>query len=409
MVAKTLENKKLSLILFIAVCVLYSLVYMTKNCYSAAMAAIVDEGILTKSQTGFITSVFYIIYAPLQLVGGKMADKYSPEKLIRIGVLGGAVANVVIFINQSYPVMLIAWGMNAAVQFGLWPAVLKIITSNLAHEHRTNGVFYISMAASAGVFLSYTIAAFVDKWQNNFAISAVTLLFCAIFFYMVYNYMEKRMVNDPELKPQKEKREQKLPTKTLVLKTGLLFMIIICVLKEMLNTGIRAFSPMILMESYEHISPQIGNLLNLIIISSGIVGIFVVKTCIYPKLVRNEFSGIILIFSVMLFPVTVALFVGKIDAAIMLIALTLICGIVSCSAFFFNLLTMKFHKYGCDGMVAGLLNAGASFGIVIESYGFAAIAEHFSWQTVIAIWFLICIICIVLGVIGKRQWKKFKA
>ena len=50
---------------------MYSIVYMTKNCFNAALADIVNEGILTKSQTGSITAAFYIVYAPLQIVGAR--------------------------------------------------------------------------------------------------------------------------------------------------------------------------------------------------------------------------------------------------------------------------------------------------------------------------------------------------
>ena len=45
------------------------------------------EGAMTKSQTGLITAVFYLVYAPLQVVGGIFADKYDPEKLIKIGLM----------------------------------------------------------------------------------------------------------------------------------------------------------------------------------------------------------------------------------------------------------------------------------------------------------------------------------
>ena len=83
-----LQNKKISKNFFWMLWVLYAVVYMTKNCYSAAMASIVDEGILTKSQTGLINAVFYGVYAPFQILGGVFADKYNPEKMIKIGLVG---------------------------------------------------------------------------------------------------------------------------------------------------------------------------------------------------------------------------------------------------------------------------------------------------------------------------------
>lgn len=65
-----LENKSVSKKFFWTLWIMYAVVYMTKSCYSAAMASIVHEGVLTKSQTGFITAAFYFVYVPLQILGG---------------------------------------------------------------------------------------------------------------------------------------------------------------------------------------------------------------------------------------------------------------------------------------------------------------------------------------------------
>lgn len=112
-----LENRKESRYFFFFLWIMYSVVYMTKNCYNGAMAGIVEAGVLSKSQTGLITSVFYLVYAPMQIVGGRAADKFSPEKLIKIGLLGSALSNLIIFFNQNYYVMLAAWTFNAIIQF----------------------------------------------------------------------------------------------------------------------------------------------------------------------------------------------------------------------------------------------------------------------------------------------------
>ena len=69
MKTRYLENSKKSIGLLALMCVCYALIYMTKNCYTAAMASIVSAGIMTKSQTGLISAVFYLVYAPFQIDG----------------------------------------------------------------------------------------------------------------------------------------------------------------------------------------------------------------------------------------------------------------------------------------------------------------------------------------------------
>ena len=97
-----LENRRVSRCFFVFIFTMYTLVCMTKNCFNGALADIVSEGVLTKSQTGLITAMFYIVYTPLHIVGGIAADKFSPERMIKIGLIGGAIANAVIFFNHNY-------------------------------------------------------------------------------------------------------------------------------------------------------------------------------------------------------------------------------------------------------------------------------------------------------------------
>ena len=92
-----LENKRESRHFFVFLWLMYALVYMTKNCFSGALSAIVAEGSLTLAQTTFISAAFYIVYTPLQILGGIFADRYSPEKMITVGLIGGAACNTVIF------------------------------------------------------------------------------------------------------------------------------------------------------------------------------------------------------------------------------------------------------------------------------------------------------------------------
>lgn len=83
-----LENKRVSHYFFVFIWLIYAIACMTKNAYNGSLADIVSEGILTKSQTGFITGMFYLVYTPFQIIGGIFADKFSPERMIKIGLLG---------------------------------------------------------------------------------------------------------------------------------------------------------------------------------------------------------------------------------------------------------------------------------------------------------------------------------
>lgn len=169
------ESKPASRHFFIFLFALYTIVCMTKNCFNAALADIVNEGILTKSQTGSIIAAFYIVYAPLQVVGGVAADRFSPHLLIKIGLIGSALANAVIFFNQNYYIMLVTWVLNAIIQFALWASVFKIMTSELCRSDRKQMIFYMSLSSTVGLLGNYLLAAFLSSWEYNFAISSALL------------------------------------------------------------------------------------------------------------------------------------------------------------------------------------------------------------------------------------------
>lgn len=77
------------------------------------MVFIVDRVLITKFETGVITAMSYVSHSIMQIVSGVVIDKINQERFITIGLLGAAAAsNIVIYFNQNYVVMLLAWSFN---------------------------------------------------------------------------------------------------------------------------------------------------------------------------------------------------------------------------------------------------------------------------------------------------------
>lgn len=138
---KTLNSRSLSLLIVVFLFLMYAVVYMTKNIFSAAMASIVEEGVMTKSQTGLINASFWMVYAIFQFAGGFIVDKYSPSKMIMIGMGGAIISNLVIYFYPIYSVIIAAWMFNAVEQFGLWPGVFKIVSTQIVPSMRKKAAF----------------------------------------------------------------------------------------------------------------------------------------------------------------------------------------------------------------------------------------------------------------------------
>lgn len=407
-----LNDHKTSLSLFFYIWLLYAVVCMTKNCFSGSMAAIVNEGIMTKSQTGLITAFFYIVYGPLQVVGGRFADRYRPDIIILIGLLGAAAANLIIFFNQNYYVMLITWTLNGCLQFGIWPATFKIISSQLAHEHRIRGVYYISFTTPIGMCFAFISGAIMTRWQDNFLLSAILLFALAIGLLIIYPRAERKMVADDGL-PAKSIHEdlvqdENLDTRsfTMFKKCGLYIFVIALIIRNLLDMGVKNFAPTLLMESYEHISPSIGNILNIFIILLGVLGTFAMKL-LYPKYIKNEVKGQRTLFYIIVPFLFLMLFVGKVNVVLIFISLAMISSTTAGMSLLVSYFSMRFAKYGKNGEVAGTINFGAALGIVVQSYGIALVADIWGWKAALGVLLGLAIVAIILISIVLPKWRRF--
>ncbi len=413
---KHMENERLSLLLFLCVFVIYSLTYMTKNCYAAAMALLVEEGVLTKTQTGTIGAAFYLIYAPFQIVGGAAADKYSPSKLISVGLFGGAISNLIVAMTDNYYVMLATWSFNAVIQFGIWPAVFKIVSTKLSVVHRHNGTFYIMFATSTGLILSYLVAGITGSWRANFELSAVILALCFVLWVFASRIFDRNMVSEatnghgvahlPEHKmPDKVKKEGFLK---LFVSSGLFIVLPAILIRTVLEQGIQTVIPVMITESYASVSASFASILNIVPIVFGVMG-KTAMNALYRKKHFNQVLMLIIVFVVMMPFLIGMLSVGKINMWIILLFVSLVVFIAAAGSYMATFLAVPFTNYGFNGTVAGILNAMASLGIVVGNFALTRIADGYSWTAVWVVLTLLALAGCVLCIIAFVPWKRFAA
>lgn len=405
-----LENKKESRHFFWFLWIMYSFVYMTKNCFSAALAPIVAEGILTKSQTGLIVAAFYIAYTPLQIVGGIAADRYSPEKLILTGLIGGAASNLVIFLNQNYYVMLVAWVFNAIIQFGLWPSVFKIYSSQLCRSDRPIMVFYMSFSSIGGLLLGYLAAGILPNWRYNFILSSAVLVILAVILYIFCKHLSRFMKRDYTSADDPSKLDVqplKLSTSKLFWISGFFIMLPVVAIRQIVANSIQTLAPTMLMESYESVSPLVGNLLNTFVITAGIIGTIIIKKIYYPRFVKNELVAYLPIAFLALPFLIMIKFIGKVNIISVIISMCLISALLTAVLLLQSHYTMRYSRFGKNGTAAGITNAAASLGLVIQNYGLLKVADNFGWQSVINIMIVMVVLLPVFLFLGFMLWRRF--
>ncbi len=393
---------------------MYAIVYMTKNCFGAAMADLVAEGVLTKTQTGIISGSFYLIYTPLQILAGIAVDRYNPERLLKFGLIGGAVANVIIFFNHNFYVMLIAWCLNAIVQFAMWPAVFKIISSQLVRSDRSRMVFLISFSSAGGLLFGYIVAAIIPSWEYNFAISSAALFALAVALHIICRCLSPHVVADRDVLTASSGAIgvptdlPKMSTWRLFVASGLVFILPVVVIRSMLGQSLQTIPPTMLMECYPSlVTPTIGNLLNTIIILAGMCGTLLVRTVLYPRFIHNEIKGH-LGFFVAALPLAAALmFVGRISMWAIIPSICILLMMMSACSLLVHYFNVYFTPYGKNGLVAGVVNAAASLGIVLQNYAMLPLADYLGWRAVTVSWFIMIALSAVCIIFAVRPAKRF--
>ena len=379
-----LENKKVSMHFFWFIWMLYVIVSMTKNCFSAAMADIVAQGYMLKSETELITSLFYVVYAPMQIVGGIACDRFSPEKLLKIGLIGAGVANTVIFFfNTSYPVMLVTWILNAVAQFAIWPAIFKIVSSQCVRSERPKMLFLISMSFHVGVFFSYGVGAVVTDWRMNFSISAVALFGLAIALHLYDRHLNKYMKWDKDA-PAKATVDsdscqvKEISTIKLFWSSGFILLLFCVMMRDSFNSVIKRIAATMLDETFG-VGPSIGTLMSMLIAGSTVIGVFVAHAAISHGIVRNYVKGTI----IGLFACTVlaVLFIFAPNVATNVILMCLMAGITSAITLFSTFISSYFVKYGKNATAAGVSNCAGACGFAAPLLA-VIIEENSNWTVV---------------------------
>jgi len=412
-----LDNIKISRILFIGVWIAYAVTCLTRNTYTAAIAAIVNEGLFDKSMTGVINASFYLFYGTAQFVGGYLSDRISPSTILMIGLGGSLVTNAVMASTESYTVMLIAWSINGICQFGVWPATLKIVSSVLHRDHREKAMVYISMCMCAGNVFSYFAAMILLKlfrWPSLFWMAVVILVGTIIMWASVSVKVRPHIIHTPDpslaekadLTDKTQNSTASMSVFAMMLSSGFLILVLPATFRCMLDNGAKSWVPTMMMESYG-ITPGTSSFIATLVVMINMSGVFLVKK-LYPKYFGNlnVLAGTLFAVSLPLF--AALMLIGKIPmlaAIVLLIASTTVMYAVN-QLMGINIPAV-FGKYGKTGTIAGILNAFGSFGIMLGNFVYGYIAENFGWTEVIISWMVLAAVSMVCCFAAAPLWKKF--
>lgn len=180
--------KKLRARTFWGVTLAYSLYYLCRMALSVVKQPIIDEGIMSATQLGFVGSAMLFVYALGKFLNGFIADYCNIRRFMAWGLLVSALINLTLGVlglfgsiaGISTMVIFIAfaflWGINGWAQsMGSPPGVISL---SRWFPLNTRGTFYSIFSATPylGKFLSFISTGLIVGWigwQWGFVFSAI--------------------------------------------------------------------------------------------------------------------------------------------------------------------------------------------------------------------------------------------
>lgn len=169
---------------------LFTLGYFLSYFYRSANAVLSkdlsqDLG-LGPGELGFMTSLFYLSFAAVQLPLGGLLDRYGPRLITPALLLLAAMGSLVFGLAQSFPVLalgraLIGMGMAAALM-----GSLKAFSLWFPRTYATLSTLLVGLGATGGLLAATPLALMKEAmgWRGVFPLGAGVVVLVALLIYL---------------------------------------------------------------------------------------------------------------------------------------------------------------------------------------------------------------------------------
>ncbi|MDH5734318.1 MAG: MFS transporter, partial [Candidatus Bathyarchaeota archaeon] len=183
----TQENfKRWQLKIFAIAWTTYALFYLTRANLSIAVPGIMDEYGYTKTMLGSVGSALFATYAIGQFINGQLGDKFGARKLVTIGIIVSALANIAFGFTTTIFMMILLWAINGYFQATGWPLNVKTLANWFSINERGKIAGLYGSCYQVGNALSWLLAGYLAEtygWRFVFWIPALIFGVSSILYY----------------------------------------------------------------------------------------------------------------------------------------------------------------------------------------------------------------------------------
>ena len=392
--------------------VLFSLTYMvsyiTRINYGAIIAEMEGSLAISKSLLSMAVTGSFIFYGAGQIISGICGDRFSPKKLVTLGLAVSVCMNLLIPVCRDPYQMLAVWCINGFAQAFLWPPLVKLMTLLLTEEDYKKTSVKVSWGSSFGTIVVYLLSPLIISafgWKWVFVFSALCG-FAMIFVWNLFVPEPKSLPNVGDLPDPAPATARRSAWRYRTLFTPLMLGVMLAIVFQgMLRDGVTTWMPSYISETYR-LSTGVSILTGVLLPIFSIL-CFQLASLTYRKKFNNPMLCAGLIFgagtlsAIALFLLTgqgavwSVLFSAMLTGCMHGVNLILIC-----------MIPPFFGKQGNVSTVSGVLNSCTYIGSAVSTYGIALLSEHFDWKYTLLAWLLIAAAGTALCLLTVKPWKR---
>ena len=164
---------------------------------------------LDYTQSGFVISAFILSYGIGQVPAGLLADRVGPRILITTGILGVAVAGLLVGLSHTYLMMIAFLVLMGLLAGGYHPAAPPLISASVRPENLGRALGLHVIGGGVSYFVVPLLAAGIGAtwgWRGSFITLAVPAGVLGIVLYVILGQRGLAKKFQPKSTPsQKEK------------------------------------------------------------------------------------------------------------------------------------------------------------------------------------------------------------
>lgn len=405
---KKISDEKMAFLLFALCWAAYFTSYIGRLNYSSAMTAMIGEQVLSKTEAGFISMVYFFAYGIGQLTNGIMGDRFHPGKMIFTGLAVAAGANFLMGLATSFLLMTVIWGVNGYAQAMIWPPIIRIFAEMLEEKQKLKYCINIVSSQVVGTLAAYLLAAAVmwmADWRSVFGAAALCLAVMALVWLRGFHKVERFSMEHGREGQEAGRRmsagRQESFSRVLTV-SGLALVIFPVVIHGMLKDGVTSWVPTYISETFLT-SPSLSILVTTVLPVINLTGAYAAQL-IYPRCRRREMETAAVFFAA----ATAALAGLRLAGSVSMILTAVLFAVITASMMavntvFVNLLPLRFEKTGRVSTVSGFLNAMAYLGTAVSTFTIGVMVEKFGWDVTIDTWVALTAAALVLCVIKRKK------